>query len=113
MAFNPFAKFRKHQKVVFAGLTIMCMLTFVLMGSFSSGGGDFFYEMQRILVGGMRKNEVAKLYGNGISIDELMRLQTQRLMAERFMAEANQMAFDAIRRDVEQNIAKFGPSQQD
>ena len=34
MAFNPFHAFRKHQKVVFAGLTIICMLTFVLALAF-------------------------------------------------------------------------------
>ena len=37
MAFNPFHGFRKHQKVVFAMLTILCMLTFVLC---SGMGGD-------------------------------------------------------------------------
>ena len=30
MAFNPFHSFRKHQKVIFAVMTIICMFVFVL-----------------------------------------------------------------------------------
>ena len=43
MAFNPFHTFRKHSKVVFAGLTILCMGVFVL--SSGMGRGDFFSQI--------------------------------------------------------------------
>ena len=41
MAFNPFHRFRKHQKVFFAALTIVCMFVFVLQ----FGTGDAIQRM--------------------------------------------------------------------
>src|SRR5205807_1951120 len=64
MAFNPFHGFRKHQKVVFAALTIVCMLTFVLASGVGMAG-DFFSELSRWL-GGQRRSgtDVARLYAS-------------------------------------------------
>src|SRR5436305_11803852 len=42
MAFNPFHRFRKHQKVFFAELTIVCMFVFVLQ----SRAGDITQRTQ-------------------------------------------------------------------
>ena len=49
MAFSPFSAFRKHQKVLFASLTVVCMLTFVLTSGVAGFGGDFFSELPRWL----------------------------------------------------------------
>ena len=38
MAFNPFDVFRRNQRILFAGMTVVIMFTFVL----SFGKGDFF-----------------------------------------------------------------------
>ena len=42
MAFNQFHHFRRYSKVVFAGLAIICMVTFVL--SSGMGRGDIFTQ---------------------------------------------------------------------
>src|SRR5439155_27266055 len=85
MAFNPFQAFRKHQKVFFAALTIVCMLTFVMAGA-GFAGGDFFSELTRWLTGGRgRSNEVATLYGRRISDREITDLRRQRRLANEFM----------------------------
>src|SRR5690606_28365016 len=44
MAFNPFHSFRKHRKVYFAILTIVCMFVFVLSSGIG-GGGDVFDQV--------------------------------------------------------------------
>jgi hypothetical protein len=94
MAFNPFHAFRKHQKVVFAGLTIVCMLTFVLAGV-SGGIGDVFAEMTRLLSGARSKTEVARLYGKSLGAftsqgqpGQLLQLREQRRQANMFMETA-------------------------
>jgi len=62
MAFNPFHGFRKHSKVIFAILTIICMITFIL----SFGRGDFF-EWIVGMVGASKKGEVVTtLYGDKV-----------------------------------------------
>jgi hypothetical protein len=96
MAFNPFHAFRKHQKVIFAGLTILCMFTFVAMGSSFSGGGDFFSEVQRLFGGRGRAAEVATLYGKNIDNREIVNLREQRRIANVFMHSAIQTAANTM-----------------
>lgn len=86
MAFNPFRAFRRHQKVLFAGLTILCMLTFVLTGSMS-GARDFF---QAFLPGSdpRRGTEIATLYGKPVYEQELRQLALRRQIANQFMMDA-------------------------
>jgi hypothetical protein len=76
MAFSPFRAFRKHQKAFFAGLTIVCMLTFVLAGSMSRGG-DFF-SWVGTLIGASREPKVALLYGKPVYRAEILNLRSQR-----------------------------------
>src|SRR6478736_1869867 len=95
MAFNPFHAFRKHQKVVFAALTIICMLTFVMAGG-SFAGGDFFSELTRWVTGRSRTHEVATVYGRRISDRELQDLRRQRRLANAFMERAITQAQDLI-----------------
>jgi hypothetical protein len=93
MAFNPFTTFRKHQKVFFAVLTIVCMFTFIL----SFGRGDLFEHILRII--GMKRakgEEVTQLYGKSIREGDLQQLYQQRLLAAGLMtstAEVNLVGF--------------------
>jgi hypothetical protein len=87
MAFNPFHAFRKHQKVFFAALTIICMFTFVL-SSGVSGRGDFFYEMAMLVGMQQRSTGVASLYGKDVEQVDIRLLAEQRRVANQFMREA-------------------------
>jgi hypothetical protein len=86
MAFNPFHAFRKHQKVVFAALTIICMLTFVL-ASGVSGKGDFFGEIQRMVSGGRSGLDVAGMDGERFDAHQLLLLRQQRNLANQYMKQ--------------------------
>jgi hypothetical protein len=82
MAFNPFSAFRKHQKVLFAGLTIICMLTFVLTSGVAGFGRDFFSELPRWLGVGRGKNPtVATVFGSRVGERDLLVLQLRRTAA--------------------------------
>jgi hypothetical protein len=87
MAFNPFSAFRKHQKVIFAVLTIICMIVFILQ----FGRGDIF---ERLLGGhGQGKGEkVATLYGRDITSGDLDQMKQSRLMANELILLALQSA---------------------
>lgn len=82
MAFNPFTWFRKHQKVLFAGLTILCMVVFI--GQF--GSGDVF-SRALLWFGGSRAagETVTTLYGTKVREGELTRLARQRKLANDFV----------------------------
>jgi hypothetical protein len=99
MAFNPFHVFRKHKKVLFAGLTIICMFTFVL----SSGLGgrmDLFTELPRWLgfSGGRekyirnRQGKEIELYGSKVAIKDLEELRRQRTQACTYLQSAFTLA---------------------
>src|SRR5207249_1003130 len=111
MAFNPFNAFRKHQKVVFAALTIVCMLTFVMAGG-SFAGGDFFSELTRWIGGGSRLREVATIYGKRISDRELQELRLQRRLANDFMQQAVLLAQQNISLDVQNSLSEYDPAVQ-
>jgi hypothetical protein len=85
MAFNPFHRFRKHQKVFFAALTIVCMFVFVLQ----FGTGD---AIQRMLAwfgqGRGRGALVTTLYGKKIYEADLEETLRQRRLANNFMIAA-------------------------
>ncbi len=72
MAFHPFHWFRKHQKVIFAGLTIMTMIVFVA----SFGPGDLFSRGNR----GARQpgKYVTTLYGRKVYEGDLWDLSAHR-----------------------------------
>src|SRR3954469_18910689 len=83
MAFHPFHAFRKHQKVLFAGLTILCMFIFVLQ----FGAGDLFSRLG-MGRGGPGETTVATLYGKDVTQREFIGLEEQRAIANRFMKDA-------------------------
>jgi hypothetical protein len=106
MAFNPFHGFRKHQKVVFAALTIICMLTFVMAGG-SFAGGDLFSELTRWVTGRSRTQEVAVVYGRRITDRELVELRRQRRLANQFMQQAVFLAQSNICNVVQNSLSQF------
>ena len=65
MASSPFRVFRKHQKVIFAGLTILCMLTFVMC---TGMGGDVGDWLLRVLGGREKSPQVAMLYDSKVTL---------------------------------------------
>jgi hypothetical protein len=91
MAFNPFHKFRKHQKVIFAALTILCMVTFVLC----TGIGDLGSMIQRWIVGSVRQTDMYELYDSQVGLRELAQLQREREIANLFMAQATSLALQS------------------
>src|SRR5437870_2822815 len=98
MAFNPFRGFRKHQKVIFAGLTILCMFTFVGVSSISMfGGGDAFSEVARMFGGsGKAATDVARLYGSRVDRRDIDTVRNQRRAANEYMAAAVQLAHNNL-----------------
>src|SRR5688572_22748902 len=84
MAFNPFHGFRKHSKVIFAILTIICMLTFVLAGNFA--GGDALDWLVRAVGGSGRRGDViARQYGKKVYDVELQLLAADRHAANELL----------------------------
>src|SRR5439155_5395389 len=92
--------FRKHQKAVFAGLTIICMLTFVLASGVSGlgrdAGGDFFSEVTRWFGGRGRTTGVAKLYAGRVEQAQITLLRAQRRTANSYMASAIVLAHNNL-----------------
>ena len=72
MAFNPFNAFRKHQKVWFAGLTIVCMFVFILTGF--GGKADPLTNMMSFFGGHHQGDKVVTLYGRDVYQSDLTRL---------------------------------------
>src|SRR5947207_637875 len=89
MAFNPFHGFRKHSRVIFAILTIICMITFVLvgtgMGGRGGGGGDFF-DWFLGLIGQSRKGDLyTTLYGSKVYQRDVLDRRSDRDIANTFL----------------------------
>jgi hypothetical protein len=97
MAFNPFHNFRKHSKVLFAILTIICMFTFVL----SFGKGDFFEWLTRAIGGGRNRGEaVATLYGDTVYTSQIDERAHLRRLANNALRQATLSAFLATASEV-------------
>lgn len=113
MAFNPFHGFRKHQKVVFAALTIICMLTFVLAGSGSLGGrGDFFDWVTTSFGGEGKWPAIARLYGKKVTQLDIVTLRDEREIANAYMENALSLATRNIMQEISKSGDKLGPIQQ-
>jgi hypothetical protein len=85
MAFNPFHKFRKHQKVIFGALTIFCMFSFVACSGLA-GGGDLAHWLQGLITGRSSVDKVADIYGKNVTQRELANLYRQREIANMYMS---------------------------
>ena len=89
MAFNPFHRFRKHQKVIFAVMAIVCMFVFVLQ----FGKGDFFDRAASLFGGGKTQGPlVATVYGTKVYekelVDQSRRQQAASALVAALMVEA-------------------------
>jgi hypothetical protein len=83
MAFNPFTWFRKHQKVFFAGLTIVCMLVFV--GQVGVGADIFYTMLSWVGAARQRGDVVTTLYGKKVTETDLHRLEQRRRLANDYV----------------------------
>jgi hypothetical protein len=108
MAFNPFHAFRKHQKTLLAGVTILAMVTFILStGSLS--GGDFFGELLRLIGAQTRMSGVGTLYGREVSHHELALVRHQRQIAHEYMSLAGDTAFQNVFQELRTLLEKNKP----
>jgi hypothetical protein len=99
MAFNPFHGFRKHSKVVFVGLTILCMGTFIL--SSGMGRGDFFTQMTDWFTGRVSRTTYVSIDGKAFSGRDIDEVNYQRRMANEYM----DAAVFAARNNLEQRLS--------
>src|SRR5438128_10561250 len=83
MSFNPFHPFRRYSKVVFAGLAILCMITFVL--SSGMGRGDMLSQLSNWASGGNRGTEVLTLYGKKFDGSQIRQIHVGRQLASEYM----------------------------
>jgi hypothetical protein len=98
MAFSPFTWFRKHQKVFFAGLTILCMITFI----FSFGSGDLISRgLAWFGAGGDRGPLVTTLNGTKIYVRELQEVRRRREMVNEFFSS------DSFRREIDEAASEI------
>jgi hypothetical protein len=110
MAFNPFRAFRKHQKVLFAGLTILCMVTFVMCGSM--GKGDFFEAIAQMFTGRRRGDVVATLFGKDVTAKEIQDLRNQRRLADAYIRNVTELDRNELFRAVMDASRKWEQPQQ-
>lgn len=103
MAFNPFTRFRKHQKVFFAGLTIVCMITFILQ----FGRGDPFERILSVM--GMQRARgevVTTLYGKEVKAKDLQDIYQQRLLAGGLMTGTSEQHLGSFMMEVQKEGSK-------
>src|SRR5262245_37515004 len=105
MAFNPFHSFRRYSKVVFAGLAILCMFTFVL--SSGMGRGDFFSQITEFFGGG-GGNTVITVHGKKFDAREFDAIQRQRLLAGEYMDAAVAASRAQLERRIFQDVDRLG-----
>ncbi len=106
MAFSPFTWFRKHQKVFFAGLTVVCMFVFIGQAGFSA---DIFKDVLYWLGANRGGTVVATLYGKKVTQPELEQLARQRRLANEFMLSASFQAQEkAIKELLEKRLKSDG-----
>jgi hypothetical protein len=83
MAFSPFHWFRKHQKVFFAGLTVLCMLVFIGQAGY---GADIFQTILRWLGADKHSGEkLSTLNGKKVTTTDVENVRRKRQMANDFL----------------------------
>jgi hypothetical protein len=98
MAFNPFHRFRKYQKPIFAVLVLVCMFVFILQ----FGTGDIFSRGRG--GSGQRGEVVATLYGRAIHYRDLTDLLFQRKMVNDFLLQSAFMADQQSAQEISKTI---------
>lgn len=92
MALHPFRSFRKHQKVIWGGLVIVCMITFV----FASGRGDIFERLTGWVRAARTTTPVTTLYGKTVDRRQIDTLTQQRRVAQQALSSAFGRAYAQI-----------------
>src|SRR5919198_479631 len=108
MAFNPFHHFRRYSKVVFAGLAILCMVTFVL--SSGMGRGDMLTQLTDWASGGRRGGSVLTLYGKKYDARQLYLTQVGRQLASEYMLMATGQARQGMFQRAMAGMEKLDPA---
>src|SRR5207245_3163360 len=99
MAFNPMRGFRKHQKAWFAGLTIVCMVTFVMCSGV--GAGSSILESLGLTFGFRHRADiVATLYGKDVGAREIQDIRMQRRLANQYMEFLTASSRDQVAKSV-------------
>lgn len=109
MAFNPFHQFRRHNKVVFATLAIICMFTFVV-SSGMGGRGDLFTQIGDWLSGSAGEKALISVAGKNYDAREVEQIRIQRSMASDYMDAAVGAAQANIVGRVQAGMEKLDPS---
>src|SRR5438067_12363358 len=105
MAFNPFHGFRKYQKTLLAGLTIFCMVIFVLQVGMSKG--DFFGLFDRPNARRGQVQPAGSLYGKPVTADEISELGRQRSLADQYIRVAVELGQMEVLRRVDGELASL------
>ncbi|MSR30443.1 MAG: hypothetical protein EXR99_02945 [Gemmataceae bacterium] len=109
MAFNPFEKFRKHQRTLMAFAAIICMFVFI----FSFGQGDFFQSLQDWLANKARPTElVATLYNQPIHEVDVEKQIRLRDMANNFMVRTAEVGAQLAMNEFEKQQKEFKEGQE-
>src|SRR5215467_2947706 len=98
MALHPFRSFRKHQKVIWGILVIVCMITFVLMSG--SGRGDIFDRISHWVRSSRGGTPVTTLYGRSVDTRQLDEVRRESELTQRVIGTALRMANDQIQREL-------------
>jgi hypothetical protein len=105
MAFNPFHSFRKHSKVIFAILTIICMFTFILSGGF--GKADAFEWFLSLFGAGRSQGKlVTTLYGDKVYEGQISDRSRSRQIANDFALKAVAIGIGSTGEDVAAHFAR-------
>src|SRR5579884_3467185 len=100
MALHPFRTFRKHQKVIWGFLVVLCMITFVFMSG-TGGRGDIFDRIVQLVRTSKGGTPVTTLYGQSVDERQLMDLRRQRTLANQALSAAAGLAAADVQRELQ------------
>jgi hypothetical protein len=103
MAFNPLSSFRKYPKIWMAGVTLLCMVTFVLC---TGVGGDFGDTILRFFRG--KGDDYVKVGGKRYNYTDIEDLKDQRNVANDFMRTLSEMGM----RQIDKRVKSATPQEQ-
>src|SRR5690242_1413687 len=99
MAFHPFRWFRKHQKIIWGFLVVLCMITFVFMSG-TGGRGDIFDRIAGWARMKRSATPVTQLYGSTVDLRQLQDLKQERRIAFTALRTATQLGSDQVQKDL-------------
>ncbi|MCZ2343789.1 MAG: hypothetical protein LC104_18630 [Bacteroidales bacterium] len=109
MAFNPFDVFRRNQRIIFAGLTVVIMFMFVLSSGLG-GKSDFFEWLPSLVAQKVQSGDVlAVVNGKKVYESELNQLATNRVLANEYMANAALVSTNKLANALTTQIDKASP----